>query len=366
VRVSGGSAGSISVAQKGSASTSYQLDACFGPESTNAQVYTQLIQPMVGRCANEGYDGVVLLGGPSMAGKAHTLHGTASEDGAFGLALSDIFANRTGVDLVTVAMYQVRLKGAVDLLNPEARVSLGVSRSGTKMGVRGVAEIVCSNAKEARELVTEGIVVLNIMQARHKMDQPCTLIDITITAGQYPDICESTLRFVLLAHCDGADGELKAFHRCAKMLATPDADVPYMDSVLCRVLEPAMRGQALICYLALVVHLCLPLTALFLHVHLSHSRRRMSHLSVAYPSVFVYRCNLVIPYRWTAAPSRLRMRSGRSKRRNGSGHCKNMPGQKSTTSVFAWLDSVMTWSGCDANWNCGETQIISPAPILCY
>jgi hypothetical protein len=278
VRVSGGSAGSISVSANGGASTSYQLDSCFGPESTNGQVYTQLIQPIVRRCANEGYDGVVLLGGPSMAGKAHTLHGTAKEDGVFGLALADIFKGRAGEDLVTVAMYQVRLGGAIDLLNPEPRVSLGVSRSGAKVGVRGVAEIVCNTAKEARELVAEGIGVIHIMSARHKMGQPCTLLDVTVTASHHPDLRESTLRFVLLAHCDGADRELQAFRRCARLLPSPDAsDVPYIDSVICRLLEPALRGQALLCYLALVVCLS-PIDHFLFCMPLSHLPRHVFHL----------------------------------------------------------------------------------------
>jgi hypothetical protein len=217
------------------------------------QVYTQLVQPKVLQCANEGFDTVILLGGPSMASKAHTLHGGTVEEGIFGLAMADIFAERDVEDLVTVAMYQLRAGGGVDLLNPEPRASLSTTQIWGRVGMRGVAEIVCRNKEEARELVAEGIAVSHIMSARHKLENPCTLLEVTVTAGRHPDTRESMLRFVLLADCDGADGEVQTLHHCTRLLAAPDAHVPYRDSVLCRLLEPALRGQALLCYLALVV-----------------------------------------------------------------------------------------------------------------
>jgi hypothetical protein len=269
-----------------------------------------------------------------MASKAHTLHGAAGEEGIFGLAMADIFAKREVEDLVTVAMYQLRSGGGLDLLNPEPRASLNTTQIGGRVGMRGVAEIVCRSKEEARELVAEGIAISHIMSARHKLKNPCTLLEVSVTAGRHPDTRESMLRFVLLADCDGADEELQNLHQCIRLLVAPDANVPYNDSVLCRLLEPALRGQALLCYLALVVSSpllrLLALTNSYVPIPrlptLCNATSSTAHMFIPHlcPHMCVYPSHFHHRLRWMAVPTRPRMQSGPSKRPRGSAPCRSV------------------------------------------
>ena len=65
---------------------SYMFEHLFGPDSTNAQVYEQLAQPIV-RTVCQGFNGTLFAYGQTSSGKTHTVMGDEKNLGLLFLAL---------------------------------------------------------------------------------------------------------------------------------------------------------------------------------------------------------------------------------------------------------------------------------------
>lgn len=238
---------------------SFDIGFSYGPETHNAQVYADMVAPLVGR-AVDGYNVAVTVYGSSIAGKSHTLFGACDELGLLQMAAEELFyrvqSDQTRRFLVTVSMYQVRRESVVDLLSPRTDTSLEVqdSRSGGAV-VPGLAALVVHDAEEVKELVGQGRkVVAALIKRTASRGKPHIFVDVSVRSQENGNMIapsrSSVMRFVGTMGSGGlaveADPGLRAFSQVVDGLAAGNAPhtLPYSDSTVTRLMQPALGGSS--------------------------------------------------------------------------------------------------------------------------
>ncbi|XP_057718799.1 kinesin-like protein KIN-7N [Arachis stenosperma] len=268
--------------------TSYAFDHVFDETSTNASVYELLTKDII-HAALDGFNGTAFAYGQTSSGKTFTMNGSENNPGIIPRAVKDIFAKiETMSDrefLIRVSYMEIYNEEINDLLvveNQKLQIHESLERG---VFVAGLREEIVNNAEQVLNLINSGEVNRHFgetnMNARSSRSH--TIFRMVIESkgkefNSYDDLSVndivrvSVLNLVDLAGSEriaktGADGvrlkEGKYINKSLMVLGNvinklsdgskQRGHIPYRDSKLTRILQPALGGNAktsIICTLA--------------------------------------------------------------------------------------------------------------------
>ncbi|TKY57917.1 Centromere-associated protein E [Spatholobus suberectus] len=268
--------------------SSYAFDHIFDERSTNASVYELLAKDII-HAALDGFNGTAFAYGQTSSGKTFTMNGSETDAGVIPLAVRDIFATiETMSDrefLIRVSYMEIYNEEINDLLvveNQKLPIHESLERG---VFVAGLKEEIVNNAEQVLNLIKAGEVNRHFgetnMNARSSRSH--TIFRMVIESKAKDSISSndcsindvvrvSVLNLVDLAGSEriaktGADGvrlkEGKYINKSLMVLGNvinklsegskQRGHIPYRDSKLTRILQPALGGNAktsIICTIA--------------------------------------------------------------------------------------------------------------------
>lgn len=268
--------------------TSFTFDHVFDWSSTNSMIYSQLTKPII-QAAINGFNGTAFAYGQTSSGKTYTMNGSEYDPGIIHLAVKDIFQS---TQMITDREFLIRFS-YMEIYNEEINdlLSLGNQKlpihESLERGifVAGLREEIVNSAEQVNELLKLGeenrhfgetnmnarssrshSIFRMVIESRAK-DSMSLVDDLSADA-----IRVSILNLVDLAGSEriaktGAGGvrlkEGKYINKSLMILGNvinklseggrQRAHIPYRDSKLTRILQPALGGNAktsIICTLA--------------------------------------------------------------------------------------------------------------------
>ncbi|KAK9097129.1 hypothetical protein Sjap_022626 [Stephania japonica] len=268
---------------------SYTFDHVFDQDSANSTVHDLLTKDII-RAAVHGFNGTAFAYGQTSSGKTYTMNGSQSEPGIVPLAVKDVFQNIQMITnrefLIRVSYMEIYNEDINDLLSTENQ-KLQVHESLERgIFVAGLREEIVNSPEQVLKLIESGEVNRHFgetnMNARSSRSHTIFRMvieskgkDIT-SSGDYSSgsdaIRVSVLNLVDLAGSErivktGAGGarlkEGKHINKSLLILGNvinklseggkQRGHIPYRDSKLTRILQPALGGNAktsIICTLA--------------------------------------------------------------------------------------------------------------------
>ena len=272
------------------ASNSYSFDTVFMQESTNEQIFVKLAQPVV-TSAVQGMNGVIFAYGQTAAGKTYTMLGTESDPGVTRRAIAAVFE--------AVAREQKRqflLRASyIEIYNEAIRDLLLPSNDNLKIHEDVFNKRVFVDSRE--EVVTSVDEVMGIIEAgeqaravgvtnmNDRSSRSHTIFTLKIESREMEDTPENdtlaiqnngvAVRASTLSLVDLAGSERASFTKAQGMrlvegghinkslltLGTvinklssgvTQMHIPYRDSKLTRLLQPALGGNARTCIICAV------------------------------------------------------------------------------------------------------------------
>ncbi|KAI9106950.1 hypothetical protein K1719_022478 [Acacia pycnantha] len=257
---------------------SYAFDHVFDESSTNASVYDLLTKDII-NAAVEGFNGTAFAYGQTSSGKTYTMNGSETDAGIIPRAVEDIFRKiQTASDrefLIRVSYMEIYNEEINDLLvveNQKLQIHESLERG---IFVAGLREEIVNNAEQVLNLIKAGEVNRHFgetnMNARSSRSH--TIFRMVIESkGKDSNSCDymtsdavrvSVLNLVDLAGSEriaktGADGvrlkEGKHINKSLMILGNvinklsegskQRGHIPYRDSKLTRILQPALGGNA--------------------------------------------------------------------------------------------------------------------------
>ncbi|XP_010273488.1 PREDICTED: kinesin-like protein KIN-7N isoform X2 [Nelumbo nucifera] len=257
---------------------SYAFDHVFDQNCTNAKVYELLTKDII-RAAVEGFNGTAFAYGQTSSGKTFTMNGRENDPGIIHLAVKDIFQNiQMAIDrefLIRVSYMEIYNEEINDLLAPENQ-KLQVHESLERgIFVAGLREEIVNNTEQVIKLIELGEVNRHFGQTNMnaRSSRSHTIFRMVIeskgkdtTSSDYSNsdaVRVSFLNLVDLAGSEriaktGAGGvrlkEGKHINKSLMVLGNvinklsdgskQRGHIPYRDSKLTRILQPALGGNA--------------------------------------------------------------------------------------------------------------------------
>ncbi|XP_021297463.1 kinesin-like protein KIN-7O isoform X2 [Herrania umbratica] len=262
-------------------STKFEFDQIFGEDCKTGEVYEARTKEIVA-AAVRGFNGTVFAYGQTNSGKTHTMRGSAAEPGVIPLAVHDLFGIiQQDVDrefLLRMSYMEIYNEEIIDLLAPEHR-KLQIHESIERgIYVAGLREEIVASPQQALDFMEFGESHRHIGETNMNLhsSRSHTIFRMIIESrdrtedgdGDAVDSCDavrvSVLNLVDLAGSEraaktGAEGvRLKEGSHINKSLMTlgtvikklsegaesQGGHVPYRDSKLTRILQPALGGNA--------------------------------------------------------------------------------------------------------------------------
>ncbi|KAG2390285.1 Kinesin-like protein [Vigna angularis] len=256
--------------------SSYAFDHIFDERSSNASVYELLAKDII-HSALDGFNGTAFAYGQTSSGKTFTMNGSETDAGVIPRAVRDIFATIETVSdrefLIRVSYMEIYNEEINDLLvveNQKLQIHESLERG---VFVSGLKEEIVNNAEQVLNLIKAGEVNrhfgetnMNVIESKGKdsnSSNDCSINDV---------VRVSVLNLVDLAGSEriaktGADGvrlkEGKYINKSLMVLGNvinklsegskQRGHIPYRDSKLTRILQPALGGNAktsIICTIA--------------------------------------------------------------------------------------------------------------------
>ncbi|XP_020396532.1 kinesin-like protein KIN-7I isoform X4 [Zea mays] len=277
------------IAHSAQSSSRFEFDRIFGEECRTAEVYQARIKHIVDNVVR-GFNGTVFAYGQTNSGKTFTMRGSANEPGIIPLAVHDLFQRiQEHMDrefLVRMSYMEIYNEDINDLLVPEHR-KLQIHESIEKgIFVAGLREEIVTCAEQVMDFMSFGESHRHIGETNMNLysSRSHTIFRMVIESrekgddNEVEDFCDavrvSVLNLVDLAGSEraaktGAEGvRLKEGSHINKSLMTlgtvikklsegiesQGGHVPYRDSKLTRILQPALGGNsntAIICNITL-------------------------------------------------------------------------------------------------------------------
>ena len=257
----------------------FAFSRCFTGTASQHEVYGACAAPQV-EAVLAGYDACVIAYGQTGAGKTYSMIGleggrAAGRDGILPRAAAAIFRAISSLEAEADAQYrlsatfvEVHREGVFDLLSTRSKLKVRDSKEGA--GVEGAASMRIRSTASLLKLVARGAAQRQTAQTgvHAHSSRSHALLALTLerrrrtgeaTEGGHRVQCRtSTLRLVDLAGSEGlsawggaaglsADGiatnlGLHVLGRCIAALAVKAEHVPFRDSLLTRLLQPALAG----------------------------------------------------------------------------------------------------------------------------
>ncbi|XP_035551391.1 kinesin-like protein KIN-7N isoform X2 [Juglans regia] len=267
---------------------SYAFDHVFDESCTNARVYELLTKDII-HAAVEGFNGTAFAYGQTSSGKTFTMNGSETDPGIIHRAVKDIFAKIQMISdrefLIRVSYMEIYNEEINDLFaveNQKLQIHESLERG---IFVAGLREEIVSNAEQVLKLIDSGEVNRHFgetnMNVRSSRSHTIFRMVIESKAKDTDSVCDhlstdairvAVLNLVDLAGSEriaktGAGGvrlkEGKHINKSLMVLgnvinklsdgAKQRGHIPYRDSKLTRILQPALGGNAktsIICTLA--------------------------------------------------------------------------------------------------------------------
>jgi centromeric protein E len=271
----------------------YRYDNVFSPHDQNARVYESAAKRLVRRVM-EGYHGTVFAYGMTGTGKTFSMQGTAMSPGVIPLAITDIFSyirqNPAREFLLRVSYLEIYNEKIYDLLNPDSNDEIKL-REDPRRGVYAtpLKEEIVQSPNQLLRVIARGdqqrrvagtqfnarssrshAVVQIVVESRERSAAP---LDTSRHDKLLPgSVLVSTLSLIDLAGSEKAaesKERRKEGGHINKSLLTlgtviarlsgdkelPEKDqkhLPYRDSKLTRLLQPALSGNSLVSILCTV------------------------------------------------------------------------------------------------------------------
>ncbi|XP_010061634.2 kinesin-like protein KIN-7N isoform X2 [Eucalyptus grandis] len=265
---------------------SFAFDHIFGEGCTNATVYDRLTKDVI-RAAVEGFNGTAFAYGQTSSGKTFTMNGSDADPGIIRLAVGDVFEKINMMSdrefLIRVSYMEIYNEEINDLLaveNQKLQIHESLERG---IFVAGLKEEIVNNEDQVLQLIESGEVNRHFgetnMNARSSRSHTIFRMviesrakDISCDNSTSDTIRVSVLNLVDLAGSEriaktGAGGvrlkEGKHINKSLMVLgnvinklsegAKQRGHIPYRDSKLTRILQPALGGNAktsIICTIA--------------------------------------------------------------------------------------------------------------------
>ena len=266
---------------EGAAAPAWEADAVFGENDGNATVYSSAAQPVV-RAVLRGVNGTVMAYGQTSSGKTHTMSGGDTDPGVMSLALRDIF-DAVRADEHT-RRYDVRCS-YMEIYNEEIRDLLSRDPDGNRSHIKlvnghngltqvlNLEERVVRSSEEVNDVVAAGLKRRQVGRTamNHVSSRSHAVLRIKVASAPLIEgdpsarpATVSTLYVVDLAGSERAaqntskttkkegaaiNQSLLTLRLCVQRLAKDAEDgaenashVPYRDSKLTRILQPALAG----------------------------------------------------------------------------------------------------------------------------
>ncbi|XP_010543512.1 PREDICTED: kinesin-like protein KIN-7O isoform X2 [Tarenaya hassleriana] len=260
-------------------SSSFEFDRIFGEDSKTVEVYEGRTKELVA-AAVRGFNGTVFAYGQTSSGKTHTMRGSPNEPGVIPLAVHDLFdIILQDVDrefLLRMSYLEIYNEDINDLLAPEHRKLQIHENLERGIYVAGLREEIVASPDQVLELMEFGEAHRHIGQTNMNLysSRSHTIFRMIIESREKTqgvdtgNACDavrvSVLNLVDLAGSErasktGAEGvRLKEGSHINKSLMTlgtvikklsegvenQGGHVPYRDSKLTRILQPALGGNA--------------------------------------------------------------------------------------------------------------------------
>ncbi|KAK4281942.1 hypothetical protein QN277_013382 [Acacia crassicarpa] len=260
-------------------STKFEFDQIFGEDCNTSQVYQSCTKDIVA-AAVRGFNGTVFAYGQTNSGKTHTMRGSRKEPGVIPLAVHDLFKIiQQDVDrefLLRMSYMEIYNEEINDLLVPEHRKLQIHENLERGIYVAGLREEIVASPEQVLELMEFGESHRHIGETNMNLysSRSHTIFRMIIESrdrnesGESDNCCDavrvSVLNLVDLAGSEraaktGAEGvRLKEGSHINKSLMTlgtvikklsegaesQGGHVPYRDSKLTRILQPALGGNA--------------------------------------------------------------------------------------------------------------------------
>ncbi|KAK9041421.1 hypothetical protein V6N11_016523 [Hibiscus sabdariffa] len=203
-------------------STKFEFDRIFGEDCKTGEVYEARTKEIVA-AAVRGFNGTVFAYGQTNSGKTHTMRGSAAEPGVIPLAVHDLFdILQQDVDrefLLRMSYMEIYNEEINDLLAPEHRklqIHESIERGIYVAGLR--EEIVASPQQNLVDL------------AGSERAAKTGAEGVRLKEGSHINKSLMTLGTVIKKLSEGAESQ--------------GGHVPYRDSKLTRILQPALGGNA--------------------------------------------------------------------------------------------------------------------------
>ncbi|XP_039795249.1 kinesin-like protein KIN-7I isoform X9 [Panicum virgatum] len=277
------------IAHSAQSSIRFEFDRIFGQECRTAEVYEARTKHIVDSVVR-GFNGTVFAYGQTNSGKTYTMRGSANEPGIIPLAVHDLFrCIEEHIDrefLVRMSYMEIYNEEINDLLVPEHR-KLQIHESSEKgIFVAGLREEIVTCAEQVMDFMSFGESHRHIGETNMNLysSRSHTIFRMVIESrekgddNEAEDSCDavrvSVLNLVDLAGSEraaktGAEGlrlkEGSHINKSLMILGTvikklsegiegQGGHVPYRDSKLTRILQPALGGNsntAIICNITL-------------------------------------------------------------------------------------------------------------------
>ena len=255
----------------------FKFDATFGPATTQAELYGQVVHPVVAKVV-AGYNGAILAYGQTGTGKTYTLgmlnsSGAAVEEaGVVPRALAQIFDSVTpGAHEVTLSFVQVYCDKVYDLLDPD-NDGLQVRESRDRgFFVPGLTTQIVQSLPEAMQVVSQGlssrVMAATLMNATSSRSHVMLAIDIvredeaSLTSSRLllvdlagsERVKKTTSEGIRLREAKFINGSLSALGNViAAKASSSSAHIPWRDSILTKLLHSCLDGTSITALIATI------------------------------------------------------------------------------------------------------------------
>jgi centromeric protein E len=264
---------------EGAAAPAWEADAVFGEGDGNANVYSAAAKPVVSAVLR-GINGTVMAYGQTSSGKTHTMSGSDVDPGVMSLALRDIF-DAVRADEHT-RRYDVRCS-YMEIYNEEIRDLLSRDPDGNRSHIKlvnghnGLTQVLnleerkVKSSEEVNDVVAAGLkrrqvgrTAMNHVSSRSHAVLRIKVASAPLIEGD-PNVRPATVSTLYVVDLAGSERaaqntskatkkegaainqSLLTLRLCVQRLAKDaeegtETHVPYRDSKLTRILQPALAG----------------------------------------------------------------------------------------------------------------------------
>ncbi|KAL8593853.1 hypothetical protein ACOMHN_018065 [Nucella lapillus] len=226
----------------------YSLDGAYGPDAKNGQIYQEKCDTFVQR-ALEGYNVTIMAFGATGSGKSYLMNGSDQDTGIAPMVIKQLFHHlrqRNNKEfMVTASFVEILDEKMTDLLNPHNNPMTVRQHVIKGIFVDGLSEMVAGTAEELSQLYEQGRRARRMGATDIKAHRARAHAVFTMTVEQKERQSSkvgvrANITVVELAGCEASDSA------DPKVLAgTQGGHVPYRESVVTRLLQDSLGGNAM-------------------------------------------------------------------------------------------------------------------------